>query len=52
MVLYRESGVIMLEFKTETGSQTKEQKDWQAIVEAKGFRYEIIRNFNDFKNVI
>ena len=52
MVLYRESGVIMLEFKTESGVQTKEQKEWQSIVEAQGFRYEIIRNFNDFKKII
>ena len=52
MVLYRKSGVIFLEFKTESGAQSTAQKGWQAIVEAQGFRYEIIRNFEEFKNII
>ena len=48
MVLYRESGVIMLEFKTESGVQSTAQKEWQELVEKNGFEYKIIRTFEEF----
>ena len=48
MVLYRESGVIMLEFKTESGVQSTAQKAWQELVEKNGFEYKIIRSFEEF----
>jgi len=48
MTYLSNSGPIFLEFKTPTGRQTERQKWWQAQVEAAGYRYCIIRKFEDF----
>jgi len=34
------------------GYQSKEQKEWQAAVEAQGYRYEIIRTKDEFKALL
>lgn len=52
MVYYKTGKAIMLEFKTETGKQSKEQKEWQLLVESQGFEYHIIRSLEDFKKII
>jgi hypothetical protein len=39
---------LCLEFKTETGKQQKEQKEWQTVAEATGAEYRIIRSMDDF----
>ena len=43
---------VFIEFKTEQGKQSPVQANWQRAVEAAGYRYEIVRNLNDFKCLI
>ena len=52
MVFYYNRTAYMLEFKTETGRQSKEQKNWQSIIESHGFEYHIIRSLVEFKETI
>jgi hypothetical protein len=39
---------LCLEFKTSTGSQQRVQKEWQAVAEATGCEYVIVRSFDQF----
>lgn len=39
---------LCLEFKTETGTQQREQKEWQQVAEATGAEYRIIRSMEEF----
>ena len=48
MTYLSNSGPIFLEFKTPSGKQTPKQKEWQSQVENAGYRYCIVRNFEDF----
>lgn len=41
-----------VEFKTKTGKQSQQQKDFQKIFEAAGYRYIIVRSFDEFKKSI
>lgn len=43
---------VFIEMKTEEGSQSPEQRRFQALVEAEGFRYEVIRSLERFKALI
>ena len=43
---------LMIEMKTEDGYQREEQKTWQALVEAQGYKYVICRSLTDFQQVI
>lgn len=43
---------LMIELKTEDGRQSLAQKEWQSLVEAHGYRYEIIRNLDDFRALL
>lgn len=43
---------LMIEMKTETGSQSEYQMLWQGLVEAQGYRYEVIRNQDDFRALL
>jgi hypothetical protein len=43
---------LMIELKTEDGRQSLAQKEWQSLVEAQGYRYEIIRNLDDFRALL
>ncbi len=52
MVYYKNGKAIMLEFKTENGIQSKEQKQWEETIKNEGFQYHIIRTFYDFTNII
>ena len=52
MVFLHPSGPVLLEFKTEVGRQTDKQKWWQSVVEAAGFRYRIIRSFDEFLKIL
>jgi hypothetical protein len=47
-----DAGLIALEFKTPTGRQSPAQKEWQAVIEAAGYRYVIIRTFEEFKQTL
>lgn len=52
MVYYKKGKAIMLEFKTTTGIQSKDQKQWQENIVNQGFEYHIIRNFEEFEKII
>ncbi len=44
---------LAIEFKTEKGRQSQRQKEWQRALEKAGcYRYEIVRNFEDFRKLI
>lgn len=45
-------GVIFLELKFGDGKQSAAQIEWQRKVEAAGYRYEVVRSFDDFKKII
>jgi len=45
-------GMVWIEMKTPKGSQKKEQKDFQAKVEARGHWYVIKRTFEEFQALI
>jgi hypothetical protein len=44
--------MIFIEMKTETGVQSKEQKEFQSMVTGLGFDYFICRSFEEFKKII
>ena len=52
MVYYKNGKAIMIEFKTETGTQKPEQKYWEEIITKQGFEYHIIRSFEQFQQLI
>lgn len=41
-----------IEMKTPTGRQQETQKQWQAAIEAQGYKYHLCRGFDDFMEVI
>lgn len=43
---------LCIEMKDEKGTQKPAQKEWQAVVEAQGFKYVICRSFPQFKKII
>lgn len=43
---------LCIEYKTPDGQQSKYQKEWQSLVEAQGYRYEICRSLEQFKEII
>jgi hypothetical protein len=49
MVFYYRGSAYFFEFKTETGVQSKEQKEWEAKVTKQGFQYFIIRSVAEFQ---
>ena len=52
MVFYLNGTALMIEFKIDTGYQSKEQKEWQLKIEKARFQYKIIRSLNEFQFVI
>ena len=52
MVFYYKSNSYMIEFKDEKGFLSKSQKDWGTLIQNNGFSYFVIRDFQDFKNLI
>lgn len=42
---------IFIEFKTETGVQSKNQKKWQYTIQKYGYEYFIVKNLQDFKKI-
>lgn len=52
MTYYHPSETVFLEFKTEDGKQSPMQKDWQSLVERNGFKYIVVRSFEQFKKLI
>lgn len=51
-ILFPNGKIIFVEFKTQTGKQRQEQKDFQLQVEALGFKYYIVRSVEQFKEII
>ena len=43
---------LCIEMKDEKGQQRQTQKDWQFLVEQQGYRYEICRSLQQFKEII
>lgn len=43
---------LCIEMKTMKGSQEPAQREWQRIVERNLYRYEIVRSFEQFQNLI
>ena len=52
MMYLSDTGLIAIEFKTITGRQSDVQKRWQETIEAAGYRYYIIRSFEQFKETL
>ncbi|MCM1440983.1 MAG: VRR-NUC domain-containing protein [Roseburia sp.] len=47
-----EHHALCIEFKTPKGRQQDSQRRFQRKVEAFGYRYEIVRSFDEFMNLI
>lgn len=43
---------LFIEMKSNNGRQTESQKDFQTVVEAQNYRYELINSFADFMLLI
>lgn len=43
---------LCIEMKTEKGRQSPEQKEWQAKVEAKGYKYAVCHSLDEFMDTI
>ena len=55
LILFVPSGnyhALCIEMKTETGRQSKEQKEWQEAVETQGYRYSLCRSIDEFYELI
>ena len=44
--------VLFIEVKTETGTQSEKQLEFQSLVESLGFEYILVRSLSDFQNKI
>ena len=47
-----QSGVVWIEWKTETGKQSPDQKKFEALVKSLGHDYHIVRNETEFLKII
>lgn len=45
-------GALLIEMKTAGGRQSQSQKEWQAHVEADGYRYVVCRSLDEFMAVV
>lgn len=43
---------LCIEYKREDGRQSRVQVEWQRKVEAQGFRYEVVRSLEQFKELV
>ena len=43
---------LCIEMKTDKGRQSPEQKQWQEMVEAHGYRYRVCRSLDEFMSVV
>ena len=44
--------MLAIEMKTDTGRQSPNQKEWQAVAERHGIRYEVVRSFDEFQYLV
>lgn len=47
-----DSTTYCFEFKTPTGRQSEKQVWWQSVVELKGYKYFVVRDFETFTSII
>jgi len=52
MTYLKDGKAYFFELKVEKGKQSDNQKQWQEIVEAAGFSYQIIRSLTEFQTAI
>ena len=52
LVLVTSQGTIYIEVKTPTGSQSKEQKEFQQQVESLGQKYFVVRTLDEFQDIV
>ena len=52
LVPKREYHGLCVEVKTPVGRQSDNQKNWQRIIEAQGYRYEIVRSLDQFAELV
>ena len=52
LVPKREYHGLCVEVKTPVGRQSENQKNWQRIIEAQGYRYEIVRSLDEFVELV
>ncbi len=52
MVFYYQGRAVMIELKTDTGRQSKEQIEWECKIKSAGFDYKIIRSLEEFQGLI
>lgn len=52
LIVITQKEVIFVEVKTQTGRQSKKQKEFQSKVEALGFRYVVVRSLDEFKDFV
>ena len=52
LVLYYSGAAYMIEMKNEDGSQSNEQKEWEAKIKSQGFEYHICRSLSEFQSLI
>lgn len=50
MIIVQPNRILFVEIKTTTGTQSKEQKEFQCKVESLGFEYYLCRSLDDFKS--
>ena len=43
---------LCIEVKTLVGRQSENQKAWQKVIEAQGYKYEIVRSLDDFAELV
>lgn len=52
IVILPSKELVFVEFKTDVGRQSKAQKDFEKRVTNLGYKYFIIRTFDEFKKII
>lgn len=52
LIFLHQGTAYLIEMKTPTGTQSKDQIDWEGRVKKQGFDYFIARSLEDFKEII
>lgn len=43
---------LFVELKTDKGTQTASQKEWEALLESQGYEYRVCRSFGEFSKTV
>ena len=52
MTYLKDSKAYFFELKTDKGRQSENQRNWQQLIEAAGFSYQIIRSLDEFQAAV